>query len=347
VSRSLTTLQAVVLGLLLLLGVGLIGVTVYAVGSRRWFWNDSFHVRAGFPSVQGVEVGTKVRVRGMDAGEVASVEPPASVEGAVELRLRVRGNFRKLIREDATVQIVSVGMLGGKAVEIHPGTESAPEVKDDARLATRPTTELTDVVEQVGATLAEVAGGKGTIGRLAKDPRAYEELVNALESVQMAAGSVQGGAEGVRGAGSKIPFVGGSFVDPRDLLYRPRHERNRKVFREAELFAPGTATLTRQGRAALDGLGGWVEGLKHDDSDVVIAAYADPAAADADAARRLTREQSTAVLEYLKDRHSVHKLGWWSKRKATAVGMGTSPPPGPEREQLPAPRVEVLVFVPH
>jgi hypothetical protein len=60
----------------------------------------------------------------------------------------------------------------------------------------------------------------------------------------------------------------------------------------------------------------------------------------------LTQEQSKAVLEYLKDKHKIHKLGVVSWRKATTLGMGVNPPPTKERETLPAPRVEVLVFVP-
>src|SRR5439155_27107781 len=84
-SRTLSTVQAVLLGVLLLAGVGLIGATVFAVASRKWFWSDALHIRAGFPNVQGVEIGTKVRIRGMDAGEVAGVEAPSSTDGQVLL----------------------------------------------------------------------------------------------------------------------------------------------------------------------------------------------------------------------------------------------------------------------
>jgi hypothetical protein len=52
------------------------------------------------------------------------------------------------------------------------------------------------------------------------------------------------------------------------------------------------------------------------------------------------------VCDYLKAHHSVQKLGWFSSRKVVPLGLGTSAPLVPETENLPAARVEVIVFVP-
>jgi len=334
--------QAILLGLLLLGGVALIGVTVYAVGSRKWFWNDSFHVRAGFDSVQGVEIGTKVRIKGMDAGEVIALEAPLSTEDQVLLRIRINGKLRHLVRQNATVQIVSVGMLGGKAVEINPGTSGAPPAEDDALLTSKKTAEITDVLDQVSRTLDQAVEGKGTIGMLSRDPQAYESLVAALKSVDRTAQIIGHDAESLK----KVPILGGYIEDPRALLDRPGHERNRKVFPESDLFEPGRSSLTGKGKGGLDRIGDWIDGLKHSGSEVVVVAYADPTASDADMARKLSQEQAKAVLDYLKDKHKVHKVSLVSWRKATALGMGIKPPPVPERDKLPAPRVEIQVFVP-
>ena len=69
---------------------------------------------------------------------------------------------------------------------------------------------------------------------------------------------------------------------------------------------------------------------------------------DANVARTLTLKQSKAVCDYLTGAHSVQKMGWFSfSRKVTALGCGAEPPPMPEKDPLPARRVEVIVFVPH
>jgi phospholipid/cholesterol/gamma-HCH transport system substrate-binding protein len=288
-------------------------------------------------------VGTRVRIRGLDAGEVVALEAPSGDEDRVMVRLRIQGKYRHLIHKDATVQIVSVGMLGAKAIEIQPGTKGAPLADNDAVLATRPTTELTDVVEQVKTTLESVVDGKGTLGMLARDPEAYNSLVGLINQTKQTMVAFQQDAEAFK----KVPLVGGLVEDPQALLVRPRYERNRKVFRESDLFEPGRAVLTAGGRERLNDLKGWLDGLKHSGSEVVVVSYADPkTTTDATHARTVTANQSKEVVEYLKKKFKVQKLGVVSWRKVVPLGMGVNPPPAAERESLPSPRVEIQVFVP-
>jgi hypothetical protein len=335
VSRTLTTFQAILLGTLTLTGVALIAATIFAVASRTWFWNDALHVRAGFANVQGVEVGTKVRLRGLDAGEVEALEAPASTGALIELRLRINGKYKHLVRKNATVQIVSVGMLGGKAVEIDPGTESTEVVEEGALLASNPTTEVTDVLKQVQATLSDVSGGKGKFGTIT------DEMVTTLRSFQSAAQSIQADAEAMK----KLPFVGKYVEDPRGVLDRPGYECNRKWFPEDKLFEPRRAVLTRQGERELEGIGDWLEGLlQHRKSELVVVAYADPKENEA-SARKWTQEQSKAVLSFLHEKYNKRFLVF-SYRQATSLGMGTKPSPTRDNANLPAPRIEVLVYVP-
>src|SRR5262249_10812142 len=101
-SRSLTRVQAGVLGLIVLLALAMAATGVFAVGKRQWLWSHTFHVQAAFKQVCGVEPGTRVRVQGMEAGEVASILPPDNPGGDVILRLRLDGRLYFLVREDST-----------------------------------------------------------------------------------------------------------------------------------------------------------------------------------------------------------------------------------------------------
>jgi phospholipid/cholesterol/gamma-HCH transport system substrate-binding protein len=350
VSRTLSRRQAVVLGLVVLAALGLGGAGLFAVGSRGWYGKDALHVRAGFPAVRGVEVGTRVRVQGLDAGEVVAAEPPAGPGGPVVLRLRLRGEYRNLVRADSRVQIVSEGMIGGKVLEILPGPRrqgepDAPPAEENALLQAAPGTELTDVLGQVNDTLAGLRQGEGTLGQLARNPEAYDTLVALLKQSRDTMASVQQDADALK----RLPVVRGYVEDALALLVQGNREKDYRVFAEADLFEPGRAVLTAQGRQRLDALAPWLEGMKHKGSEVVVAAYADPKGpVPPAAARALTRQQSEAVCDYLKSQHAVQKMGWFSSRKVTPLGMGTSPPPLPDAEQKSPPpaRVEVIVFVP-
>jgi phospholipid/cholesterol/gamma-HCH transport system substrate-binding protein len=351
VSRSLSRLQAVVLGLAVLLGLGLGAGALFAIGNRAWYGKDAFPLRAGFPEVKGVEVGTRVRIQGIDAGEVVRVEPPDEPGGLVVLHLKLKGEYRHLVRANSAVQIVSEGLIGGRVLEIlpgRPGPEALP-VADNDLLRCNQAPELADVLGEAGRTLEDVRAGKGSIGKLVSDPQAHDELVallregrQAVASLQQTAASIQRVAE----AADRLPLVGGYVENPVTLLERPRCSRDRHVFAAADLFDSGSAVLTAAGKRRLDEIAPWLEAMKHPGSEVVVVAYADPKGGQAEVARRLTREQSEAVCEYLKSRHKVQKMGWFSSRAVTPLGQGSSPPPTPEPKPLPPARVEVVVFVP-
>jgi phospholipid/cholesterol/gamma-HCH transport system substrate-binding protein len=352
VSRTLSRLQALVLGLIVIVGIALAVLGLFTVGSRGWFGKDPLHVRVGFREIRGVEVGTRVRIQGIDAGEVVNILPPDLPDGPVVLRLALKSEYRQLVRANSTVQIVSEGMLGGKVLEIHhrqgergvstPRFESDEPAAEDALLESESNTELADVLGQVKETLEGIRNGDGTLGKLARDPQAYDALLELIRQGRDTVTSIGQGAEAVK----QMPLVRDYVEDAAALLVRPNCERNRQCFAEADLFEPGRAVLTAQGRERLDQLAPWLEGMKHKGSEVVIASYADPRKSSPKVARTLTRQQSEAVCDYLKRQHSIQKMGWFSSRKVVALGQGVNPPPTPERDPLPPARIEVLVFVP-
>jgi phospholipid/cholesterol/gamma-HCH transport system substrate-binding protein len=349
VSRSLSRLQALVLGVVIFLGLSLGAAGLFAVGSRGWFGKDALEVRVGFPEIRGVEVGTRVRIQGIDAGEVVRISPPEEPDAPVLLHLRLKGEFRRLVRVDSAVRIVSEGMIGGKVLEIHRrprasgGTAPDEPAADGALLTGESSQELNDVLGQVGDALKGIQTGEGTLGKLARDQQAYDALVNLLTQGKDTLTSIQQDADAVK----RLPIVNRYVEDTTALLVRPHCERPRQYFAEEELFEPRRAVLTAQGKQRLDTLAPWLEGMKHKGSDVVIVAYADPKAGTAPSlAQAVTRHQSDSVCDYLLRQHAVQKMGWFSSRKVTPLGMGIAPPPSPETQPLPPARVEVQVFIP-
>jgi phospholipid/cholesterol/gamma-HCH transport system substrate-binding protein len=339
----LTKWQAAVLGVVVLLGLAGGAYGLYVL--MPWMSGDALEVRVGFDNIGGVEKGTRVRLQGMDAGEVAAIEKPSQPGEPVMLRLRLKGEFRDLVRTDARVRIVGEGLVGGKVVEVlpqrrRPGEAQAPPAANGTELTAQPTVEANDLLEQASALLH----GDGTVGKLLNDPTLYLAAVAALDQGKEALTSVQENSDGLQ----KTWLMRGVVQKPHALLERFNCERNRKVFAESELFAPGQAVLTAQGKALLDAKAApLLNGMKHAGSDVVVAAYAEPRPGrSAQLARDLTQQQSEAVCTYLKDRHGVHRMGWFGTRKVTPLGQGYNPPPAPEPEPLPPGRVEVMVFVP-
>jgi phospholipid/cholesterol/gamma-HCH transport system substrate-binding protein len=287
----------------------------------------------------------------MDAGEVEAVLPPEQLNDPVVLRLRLKGDFRRLVRPDAVVRIESDGLVGGKVLEIKPGSAHTALPEDNSLIAEDQMLngDSSDLMEDVAAALSEVRGGKGSLGQFITETQAHDSFLGlmhqgtkTLEKSEEAATTLQQDADALK----RLPLVGGYVEDPAALLQRYKSERQRRIIDVQYLFEPGRAVLTAQGRQILDGLAPWLKDLNRAGSEVVIVAYADPHSANPQAARALTRQESETVCDYLKTKQSIQKVGWFSTRKVTPLGLGVEPPPMPESEALPPDRVEIQVFMP-
>jgi phospholipid/cholesterol/gamma-HCH transport system substrate-binding protein len=355
---------ALVLAILAVSGFGMA-----QVASRRWWVQETFHVRVALATIGGLQAGNQVRVLGMDAGVIERIEPPAVPGEPVRLVLRVDARLRPLVRSDAVARVVTEGVVGARIVEIVPGRPDAPPLADSGAIAAEPPIEVAELLRGASASLrrfdavagaaeqslgevqqiaASIRKGEGSLGKLVRDDEAYERLVALSTQGERTLGDLE---ENLAALKRTWPlsryFTGRSFFDRDSVLYRPGAERDSQALREDELFEPGRAVLTATGRQRLDGVAGWIKKVRRPTSEIVIAAFTD---GDGDPAQAqvLTQEQADAVRKYLVAQHQVDSAGWFATQKISAVGFGGEAP-GTLAAQAKAPprrRVEVIVFTP-
>ena len=233
-------------------------------------------------------------------------------------------------------------MIGGKVLEIQPGSRDAAAVEPGAMLASRATPEAQRRAGTGQSTLASIKDGGGTLSKLINDPEAYVGMVSAVKQGEQTLTSMQQSVDAFK----RMPLVRSYVEDPVGLLVRPNAESNRQVFGPDELFEPGRAVSTEQGQQKLNALGPWLEGLKHKGSDVVVASFTDARRLDPQVARILTRLQSQSICDYLTRDLKAQKMSWLSSRKVTPLGLGGDFGSFGHDEGLPPDRIEILVFVP-
>ena len=104
--------------------------------------------------------------------------------------------------------------------------------------------------------------------------------------------------------------------------------------------------LTANGKVKLDTAAEWLIKHKYEGSEILIAVFAEPNQ-PAEFASTVTQKQAEVTVEYLRTK-KVHHTGWWwwSTRPIRGIGCGNTPTPVPEKEKMPAARVEIIVFVP-
>lgn len=96
-----------------------LGFAVYATQGRGLGANpESYELRASFRSVEGVRVGTDVRLAGVKVGTVTSLTLNPETFFA-DATISVQNNVQ--LPDDSTILVSSEGLLGGSFVELSPG----------------------------------------------------------------------------------------------------------------------------------------------------------------------------------------------------------------------------------
>ncbi|KPJ58438.1 MAG: hypothetical protein AMS15_08385 [Planctomycetes bacterium DG_23] len=129
------------LGIFVVVGLLLLMLTIAALGEFSKYFEAYYPVRAYFSNVSGIEVGTPVRLAGVNIGQVEKIQL-APIAPPVEVTLRVKqGAF---IRTDATLWIGFEGTLAQRYLEFDQGSPGVPFLpKDGTAVVTKTDVQIT------------------------------------------------------------------------------------------------------------------------------------------------------------------------------------------------------------
>jgi phospholipid/cholesterol/gamma-HCH transport system substrate-binding protein len=352
---------------LAVLAVG--GSGLYQVARRHWQVQRTFHIRAQFETISGIEAGHRVRFQGIDAGVVEKIVPPNVPGQPVELVLRIDERLRALIRTDSVAHIVSEGLIGAKVVEIAPGRPDSPPAIEMARIASERPVELSELLKrathslarldavaqaaeqglaEINVLAASIRRGEGSLGKLAHDDALYQHLIDLSHRGERTLASLEDNLDALKQTWPLSRYFDTrAYLDRERVLYQPGADRRSRTLSSDDLFEAGRSVLTNLGRIRLDEIGRWCNQSSRPNSEVVIAAFTD-ATENQNLADILTQEQAETVRKYLVDRHSIQSAGWFRSRKVAAVGFGSHAAPvlAAAAIDTPSRRVEVIVFTP-
>src|SRR5215212_10034911 len=149
ISKDKTAMGAFVVGGLLLFGFGL-----FLIGDRRMLFSKSAEYYTEFAQVNALETGAKVRVGGMDAGEIVEVQVPAGPGSKFRLKLRIIEKLFPVIRTDSVASIQTDGLLGNKFLQVDIGTTGLAPANYD--LPSREPFEIGDLLAKIRETVTSL-----------------------------------------------------------------------------------------------------------------------------------------------------------------------------------------------
>ncbi|MBI4484669.1 MAG: MCE family protein [Acidobacteria bacterium] len=253
---------AFVLGGLLLFAAGL-----FLIGDRRLLFARQFELNTTFGKVTGLQTGTRVRVAGLDAGEVLEIALPASPAQKFRVRMRLRDDLRQLVRTDSVAAVQTDGIVGSAFIQVSVGGEELPLIEPGGTIAGTDPIEFADLIQEGRETFRTIAGEVVTarqdvstaLAALTETVHAANEVIgdvgddvgrmtaasaNLMEDVQRTAADFRLLVNGVKAGQGTL----GQLVTDRAL-----YDRMTGIGRETEETARNLRVATERARAALDG----------------------------------------------------------------------------------------------
>ena len=213
----------VLVGIFVTAAIVLFAACLFLIGNQHKAFNRHVVFYTNFQNVDGIPKGAKVRVDGMDAGEVENVEIPGRPAQKFRLKMKVEDRLHGLIREDSFVTVETEGLVGDKFLLIQGGTDRASEAAPESTLQGKEPFEIGKLLEQaqgimnqagttitgLQATMKDVSGrldttldtatgtirnvnglvldvrkGKGTAGLLLEDPATAADVKQSIANVR-------------------------------------------------------------------------------------------------------------------------------------------------------------------
>src|SRR3954468_128269 len=211
-----------VVGVFVLSAVLLFSVGLFLIGNRHKAFAHHVDFFTKLNNVNGLSPGTKVRVSGLEAGQVTSIEIPDRPSAKFKLKMHVDNKLHNLIRNNSFVTVESDGLVGDKFLMIHEGSDQDQEAVSGATLPAKEPIELsaviakmTGVMDQANTAIGDirtkaegtldaiattvnnangivtgVRSGKGTVGMLLDDQQTATAVKNAVGDAREAAANL-------------------------------------------------------------------------------------------------------------------------------------------------------------
>jgi phospholipid/cholesterol/gamma-HCH transport system substrate-binding protein len=192
-----TSGQKIRIGLFVLVGLIVIFLGIFLIGSQKSMFNSTFSVYGVFKNVNGLMVGNNVRFAGINVGVVEGINIVS--DSAVRVDLTLNDNVKKFIKKDSKVSIGSDGLMGDKLIVISPGGSTSREEVEggDKLIAVNPLdvdkiinklTKVADNAEELTSNLTaivrDINQGKGSLGKLLKNDKIARDLATTVSSAK-------------------------------------------------------------------------------------------------------------------------------------------------------------------
>jgi phospholipid/cholesterol/gamma-HCH transport system substrate-binding protein len=191
-------------GILVTVALLIVFFAVLFAGNIQNIFSPKIVIYSTFDNVKGLGRGAPVLVSGIEVGHVETIRFSSAQK--VRVGLAIEQKALQYIKEDSKANILTLGLLGDKYVEIIPGSMDSPPLLAGGAIPGQQELELKDVISTTDSSIKDLDefinllksefensdGEGGTLPMLLKDPELYENLKIISRSLVVFAKKLEG-----------------------------------------------------------------------------------------------------------------------------------------------------------
>ena len=132
-------------GLFVLTAVAILAYLVLRAGDL--YIRPGYTIQLVFDTVSGIDKGSPIKLAGVPVGEVKKIRALRDADGKMNIEIEAFIEAETYIEEDADMRVATMGFLGEKYIEIHPGTPGAAAIPQGGKLVGKQLTGMDDLFD--------------------------------------------------------------------------------------------------------------------------------------------------------------------------------------------------------
>lgn len=192
-------------GLVVTLSLAIVFMAVMFAGNIEKVFAPKVIIYAYADDIKGLREGSPVWFSGVEIGAVKSID--LTTHRKVQISMSIESDALQYLRMDSRANILTLGLLGDKYVEITPGSKLAEGLNAGDMISGTTPTEIQDFVQTSQESLAkisdfmtiledilvEIEKGEGTVSKFIRDPSVYDNLRDTIGELSILIEKIESG----------------------------------------------------------------------------------------------------------------------------------------------------------
>ena len=171
-------------GLFVIAGLVLMGLSVFLIGNTRQLWEPKMNYSTAFNDVAGLKPGAPVRMGGLDVGQVTGLHHGRDPkDGRIFVSLAVEKKESLRIRTDSVAHVGNKGLLGDKMIELGLGSPDALPIDPKQLIPSEEPADMFAAANRVAAAAQQAIEKLEPLAQSLGDPKLAADIKGSAADV--------------------------------------------------------------------------------------------------------------------------------------------------------------------